>query len=360
MFNILIRIIDMKKRIFTSIILAIGLASMAYAQTVEENELAVVYYMPLTQLAVTIEYDEIAVKPGPFYLYAERYLGVENVTTDAQVRYEITDLQLAPNVVPDYTRPYKVVANGNETMQWLSLTPEGLLYGYNVPPYEAKQTNQPIHQQHPETLPNLMPLMEEQMVASSIAKMAEGAAKQIYHIREMRMNLLSGDIEHTPADGQAMLLVLDELNKREQMLAELFIGTRVVKHHSYTIHYVPSKDVQERIIARFSQFSGVVPANDLSGEPILLTLVGKRQAYAPTFDKDTKQNKANIPSQLYYNLPGSANIVVVYGDKIKESATLPIAQFGIALPLAKSLLNYKETPQIYFNTQTGNILSIQQ
>lgn len=350
----------MKKRFFSSILLAMGLASIAYAQTVQENELAVVYYMPLTQLAVTIEYDEVAVKPGPFYLYAERYLGVENVTTEAQTRYEITNIQLAPNVVADYSRPYKVVADGNDAMQWLSLTPEGLLYGYNVPPYVAEAVNPSVPTEQPNTMPTLMPLMEEQMVASSIAKMAEGAAKQIYHIREMRMNVLSGDVEHTPADGQAMQLVLNELDKREQMLAELFIGTRTVKHHSHTIHYVPSKDVQERIICRFSQFSGVVSADDLSGEPIRLTLVGKRQSYAPTYQKETKPSKTNIPSQLYYNLPGSAIVVVEFSDNIKESATLPIAQFGVAVPLSKSLLNYKGAPQIYFNTQTGNILSIQQ
>ena len=198
--------------------------------------------------------------------------------------------------------------------------------------------------------------MEEQMVASSIAKMAEGAAKQIYHIREMRMNLLAGDVEHTPADGQAMQLVLSELDKREQMLAELFIGSRKVEHLSHTIHYVPSKDVTERIIGRISQYAGIVPADDLSGEPIRVTLAGKRQSYAPL--ESDKAGKA-IPSQIYYNLPGSAKVVVEFGENLRESATLPIAQFGVEVPLAKSLLLGKKTPKIYFNTQTGNILSIE-
>lgn len=350
----------MKKRILSSMILAVAMSSIAWSQTVKENELAVVYYMPLTQLAVTIEYDEIMVEPGPFYLYAERYLGVKDVATEAQTRYEVTDLQVAPHTVADYNRPYKVVVNGSNEMQWLSLTPEGLLYGYNIPPYVEQQIDQTIESEHPNTMPKLMPLMEEQMVASSIAKMAEGAAKQIYHIREMRMNILSGDVEHTPSDGQSMQLVLTELDKREQMLAELFIGTQVVKHHTHTIYYVPSKDVTERIIGRVSKFSGIVSADDLSGEPIRLTLAGKRQTYIPTDDKTIKQTKTAIPSQLYYNLPGSARVVIEFGEKIKTSATLPIAQFGVSIPLAKSLLQYEETPHIYFNTQTGNILTIEQ
>lgn len=348
----------MKKRILSSIILAIGLMPIAHAQTVQENELAVVYYMPKTQLAITIEYNEVTLTPGPFYLYAERYLGAKNVTTEAKTRYEVTDIHLAPHTVADYDRPYKVVANSGSEMQYLSLTSEGLLYGYNVPHLTPETTIPIVENKQVNTLPDLMPLMEEQMVASSVAKMAEGAAKQIYHIREMRINLLAGDTEHTPADGQAMQLVLNELDKREQMLAELFIGTRTVKHHTHTIHYVPSRDVKERIIGRISQYAGVVAPEDLSGEPIRLTLTGNYQEYIPT-NPEEKPSKT-IPSQLYYNLPGTAKVVVEFGNNIKTAATLPIAQFGVAVPLAKTLMLNKNLPHIYFNTQTGNILSIEQ
>lgn len=349
----------MKKRILIGIILAIGI--MANAQTVQENEMAVVYYMPLTQVAITIEYDEITVEPGPFYLYAERYLGVNEVVTEKQTRYTLTHMHLNPYTVADFSRPYKVVANGSNEMQWLSLTPEGLLYGYNIPTNTVQDTTDVATAIAIETLnssSNLMPLMEEQMVANSIAKMAEGAAKQIYHIREMRINLLAGDVEHTPADGQAMQLVLNELDKREQLLAELFIGTRVVKHHSHTIYYVPNKDVKQHIIGRFSQYTGMVGANDLSGEPIRLTLIGERQSYISMEEKPA--NNKIVPSQLYYNLPGSAKVMVEYGDRLKLSTTMAIAQYGVAIPLAKSLLNQKNTPQIYFNIKTGNILSIEQ
>lgn len=348
---------NMKKLILSISILVIAL--IVNAQTVQENELAVVYYMPQTQLAVTVEYDEITVKPGPFYLYAERYLGVGNVVTEAQTRYALTQIQVKPHTVPDYNRPYKMVADGSNELQLLSLTPEGLLYGYNVSPYLATVLESKNETATIESATKLMPLLEEQMVASSIAKMAEGAAKQIYHIREMRINLLVGDVEHTPADGQAMQLVLDELEKREQQLAELFVGTRTVKHLSHTIYYVPSKDVTDRIIGRFSQFNGIVAANDLSGEPIRLTLTGKYQSYIPTDRYAKQKSKDAVPSQLYYNLPGSAHVKVSFGEEYKISATLSVAQFGVAIPIAKSLL-IQHTPHIYFNTQTGNILTIEQ
>lgn len=343
----------MKNRIFSLIMMATCACTMAMAQLVQEDELAVVYYMPQTQVAVIVDYDKVTVTPGPFYLYAERYLGVKDVTTEASTRYEVTNIRLATHTVADLNRAYKVV---NET-PWLSLTSEGLLYGYNVPaPVEATPTTATTPTAPAATACPLMPLMEEQMVASSIAKMAEGAAKQIYHIREMRMNLLAGDVEHTPADGLAMQLVLSELDKREQMLAELFIGTRIVESYSHTLRYVPSEDVTGHVIGRVSQYTGIVPADDLSGEPIRLTLSGNRQAYMPIEDKSEKTKE--LPSQIYYNLPGSAKVHVDFGQDLHTSACMAVAQFGVAVPLSKSLLLGKKTPQIYFNTVTGNILSI--
>lgn len=346
----------MKKRLLSSVVLAISACTMLFAQTVQENELAVVYYMPQTQLEMTIQYDKIIVKPGPFYLYAERYLGVKEVATESSTRYEVTNISLKPHTVADISRAYKVV---NET-QWLSLTPDGLLYGYNVPAYIEKTLPTETAKVCNNTPPTLMPLLEEQMIASSIAKMAEGAAKQIYHIREMRINLLAGDVEHTPADGQSMQLVLNELDKREQMLAELFIGSRTVEQLSYTFYYTPTKDVTNEVICRFSQYSGVVTVDDLSGEPIRLTLTGIHQSYLPMVEETTKPNKVAISSQIYYNLPGYANIEVKFSDKLHTTTSLPIAQFGVAVPIAKGLLLNKQTPKIYFNTQTGNILSIEQ
>ena len=106
---------------------------MAMAQTVEDNELAMVYYMPQTQLAVTIDYTIETVEPGPFYLYAERYLGVKDVATKAYTRYDVTGLHLGTKTVADTHRAYKLVANSGSEAQWLTLTTDGMLYGYNVP-----------------------------------------------------------------------------------------------------------------------------------------------------------------------------------------------------------------------------------
>lgn len=344
----------MKKRIFNCIVLAIGICCNTFAQTVKEGEAAMVYYMPLTQLAITLEYDEISIEPGPFYQYATRYLGVREVVTEPTTRYELKSVRMMPHTVIDPKRSYKII--GGIEGQYLSFTQEGLLYGFNVPVPTIEPTTSITVNMPTALTETLMPLLEEQMIASSTAKMAEGAAKQIYQIRETRLNILAGDVEHVPADGQALLLTLEELEKQEQALTELFIGKRIVRTQTKTIYYTPGKDVSLRTLVRISQYAGIVATDDLSGKPLRISITGERQSLLPL---DSKKKTSDEHSQLYYNIPGSAFISIDYAGKVIATATMPIAQYGIAVPLAKNILYTEKLPHIYFNTQTGNILSIQ-
>ena len=78
------------KRI-TSWMMAVLLCSVPFAGTkavtLTEDEPVMVYYMPLTQLLLTAEYDEVVTEVGPFYQYSERYLGTKDVVTKAERLY---------------------------------------------------------------------------------------------------------------------------------------------------------------------------------------------------------------------------------------------------------------------------------
>ena len=193
-------------------------------------------------------------------------------------------------------------------------------------------------------------------MAGSISKMAEGAAKQIYRIRETRLNILGGDVEHVPADGQAMQLVLDELDEQEQALVALFVGTTQVTQHIHTFRYLPADDVEKEVVCRLSKHTGIVDKNDLSGEPVYLTLKAHKQSLQTAYMVDPK---SSLPSQLYYNLPGTADICLQY-QTINISQSVTVAQYGIAIPLAMDLFTGKQKNSIYIHPETGNILSIQQ
>lgn len=191
-------------------------------------------------------------------------------------------------------------------------------------------------------------------MASSTAKMAEGAAKQIYRIREMRLNLLAGDVEKYPSDGEALKSVLVEMDKREEELTALFIGRRNVTHHVHHVTYIPSATgkKEEGILFRFSKYYGIVANDDLSGEPVKVQ-ISKSAHKLFTPEKSSKQSAPT----LYYNLPGSGEMKVIYGEQVLVEHPVEVAQWGVSIPLNSALLN--GATKIQFNPLTGNIISIE-
>lgn len=345
------------KQIFLSIML-VALSLVGMAQVVQENEAAVVYYMPKTELAIALEYDIVEQEPGAFYQYAERYLDAKDIIRENTTQYILTHVRVSPQTSADEQRVYKVTPERGCNTQLLTLSNDGRLLGYNIGNIHEHTLENPTDQNYASAsaATPLMPLLEEHFMAGSVAKMAEGAAKQIYRIRETRLNLLAGDMEHVPADGMAMQLTLDELQKQEQALVDLFVGTTTKRHVTHTITYLPKQSVEQEIICRFSQHAGVVETDDLSGEPIYITINASRLSLRSAIETG---EKIGTPSQIYYNLPGSANIRLQYKDQTIHQCHYPIAQFGVAIPLSKELFSGKERTTIHFNPETGNVWSIE-
>lgn len=348
--------------IVAALLMAVGYTN---AQIVRENEAAVVYYMPKTELVIHIDYEVVTQTPGVFYQYAERYLGAEEIIMENNTNCQLRAVRIATESSADTERAYKVTAQKGINTQLVSLSEDGRLVGYGIEnvSLQFSERSQGELQKGSEAAysleaksEGLMPLLEEQFMAGSVAKMAEGAAKQIYRIRETRLNILAGDVEHVPADGKAMELVLNELDKQEQALVALFVGKTQVTHHTHAVRYVPEESVEKEVVCRLSAHNGIVDKNDLSGEPLYLTLVAKKQTLLPAgiADKNTP-----LLSQIHYNLPGEAQVTLTFKGKQMAEQTVAVAQYGIAIPLAQDLFTGKSTPIITISEDTGNILSIE-
>jgi hypothetical protein len=90
---------------------------------------------------------------------------------------------------------------------------------------------------------------------------------------------------------------------------------------------------------------------------VYLTLKAHKQSLQTAYTVDAKSS--SLPSQLYYNLPGSADINLQC-QTLSIVQSVAVAQYGIAIPLALDLFNSKQKNRIYIHPETGNILSIQQ
>ena len=347
--------------IVAALLMAVGYTN---AQVVRENEAAVVYYMPKTELVIHIDYEVVTQTPGVFYQYAERYLGAKEIIMENTTNCQLRAVRVATESSADTERAYKVTAQKGMNTQLVSLSEDGRLVGYGL-----ENASLQFSERSQSELQNgskaaysleargkeLMPLLEEQFMAGSVAKMAEGTAKQIYRIRETRLNILAGDVEHVPADGKAMELVLNELDKQEQALVALFVGKTQVTRHTHTVRYVPGESVEKEVVCRLSAHNGIVDKNDLSGEPLYLTLVAKKQTLLPAgyIDKNTP-----LLSQIHYNLPGEAQVALTFKGKQMAEQTVAVAQYGVAVPLVQDLFTGRAIPKIKISAETGNILEI--
>ena len=171
------------------------------------------------------------------------------------------------------------------------------------------------------------------------------------------MYLLSGEIENAPGDGKGLEVALKELSKQEKQLVQLFTGKRTRKTISKTITYLPTRS-EEKPLLYFSPENGVTAEEDASALPIMLNFIARKQVLAPAVQ--TKKNAKNAPaaSAICYNLPGTGLYTISYDGAMLLEGTLPIAQFGIAIPLPQNLFLGNKQPVIYFNTETGNIQAI--
>ena len=337
------------------VFLILGLCLLPFisgkAQSVREGELAVVYYTPQTQIVIDIDYESVILHRGIYADFAKKYLGTAEVVKDDDMWYRITNISTHTQTVADHSRMHKVDSNLP-----LTLTADGILEAYNgVESRKSRVESQEprVESQEPRVESKVLPLLEEHIVGKTLAEQAQGAAKLIYRIRENRLYLISGEVDKMPADGRAMELAINKLDEMEQQLVELFVGRIEVEKHRKTIVYTPVA-TEKTDLAYFSEQHGFT--NAANGDPIVMNINARRQIKG---NPDSDKKKAPIPSQISYNLPGTANYKVSYLNELSDEADIQVAQFGVDVPLAQDLFEGKQQPHIYFNTQTGNIESIE-
>ena len=194
-------------------------------------------------------------------------------------------------------------------------------------------------------------------MAGSTSKQAEVAARQIYRIRESRMNILTGESDNTPPDGVAMKLIIQQLEEQEQALMALFIGTTKQTTQIKTFTIAPAEDIKKEVLFRFSKQRGIVDADDLGGAPIYLSLTATEKA--PILDPKEAAKKAKKMKGIIYNDPGKANVTLTMNAKTIFNGNFHITQFGTQEALAPVLFEDKKAPvKVFFYPETGAIKQI--
>ena len=333
--------------------------SALQAQIVEDGEAALVYYSPKTAINVEFTYTVETYERGMYSAFAEAMLGAEDIVIADKKVYTLQEAHIGTTTKADLSRPHKVSAEAGIPLL-LTINEKGILKGYNLP----LESSQPAHQpqksnskadNQSKSLPvNIAPYPEEVLMAATRLAQAKAIAKQIFHLRETRMYLLNGEVEHAPADGQAMKQVLAELDKQERELTELFVGKRSIKTEHKIVRFEPEEKDRYWF---FSAEKGFLEVGLHHADTIRVHMSLHPQARQLPGDSKKKKKGVEL-SPIVYNLPGSGDIEVSVKGRTLAQRTIPIAQIGIDVPLAKDLFTAEQLPVIVFNEKTGNVVSI--
>ena len=201
------------------------------------------------------------------------------------------------------------------------------------------------------------------LAAGSTSKMAQLTAEEIYDIRDSRNALVRGEAENTPKDGAQLKLMLDNIDQQRTALESLFKGQELTSTEVLSFDYEPSANPEEcaerHMLCRFSRKLGLVATDDLSGEPIWITV--KAQGSLPPIENDAEaaKKKAKLEQGLYVNQPRRAQVTIFTATQTLLTAEVPVAQLGTVEVLSDALFNKKLDTKVTLHQHTGSVKQVE-
>ncbi len=357
-------------RILTVILLAATLVASDLIVSAKDdkkklaNELAVVsggvvYALPRTGIHLEVTAEQEILEHGPYFAFAQKYLGINNAPNADQENWTITGIRMDTYGEPDPEAIYRAVGN---TATLLSLSEDGIILGINsdVKPEPGKVfTN--LFPFSPEVKgDNWTELSMHSFLAEkdstkkagsnfkSFEEKAAEAASDILKYRKKKASILAAKDDKFLPDGEAYKVMCTELDRIINNYVALFAGRKTTKQHHFTFDVVPEGKSGKALVAfRFSPLTGVLPASNVSGKPIMLELL-------PSIELKQKIESTVTPESttkgIYYRIPVVTQARLLNGSDILAQAKMTIAQFGVITALSDGLLNGDYSIEFYPTT----------
>lgn len=349
--------IIMALALMSSVVSVVAQTSVTEYDYTKGMSSGIVYALPRVELEVCVNVEKKVYTPGPFSQYAERFLALSGVSTEAKVEWNVVDVWLERRVVADNSRMYEVAPDRKGAADRVVLSPEGIILGVNArcaggdtdgenKKYEVVECRYPS-----EPLFDMSVLNEETLMATSMPKMAELAAKQIYRIRESRAAIMACETEQLP-DGRALEAILARWERDENSLIALFAGCLTTTAESVSYRINPKGDMKNHVVARLSIAEGLVAADDVIGDPIYIDVKG----FYPSLPVAPVKNKK--PSVGFaYCVPGRAEVQISYKGKTLDSERIVVPQFGYVARLSADITNRVDCV-LLFDPTSGGIVAV--
>lgn len=311
-----------------------------------------IYYLPKTALRFTVQVERTQYTPGEYAAYAERYLALHDVKTEATSSSRLLHIDMMPVGLADTAKCYVVKVNPKTTAANIEISKDGVLLGINS---EAPRAVFPAAfkpARKPAAINSRQFLNEEILAAGSTSKRAELIAQEIYNIRESKNQLTRGEADYMPKDGEQLRIMLAQMDLQNSALTQLFTGTTVTDTSEYVLTVCPMQETKEEVLFRLSQKLGMVDADDLSGAPYYLTIEDLHTVPVPV---ETGKKKKKSEEGIYVNVPGRIRVTVSHGIETLISEELSAGQFGNVELLSEELFNRRYITHISLNPTHGGV-----
>lgn len=307
----------------------------------KHNEYGLVYRLPVTALRIDVTARHTVEKAGPYYQYAKKFIGTDNVIKADAEKWEITSVKVTPYGVPDNEGECLMqVKPGSLTS--VCVAGDGMLLGINtgaespvlpVVPEEGvlEQGNVRAYLQYVD---------EDFLASQSGMKQAQTLAENIMEVRDAKISLTRGTAETMPSDGRQLELMLNSLGAQEAAMTAAFTGLRTNAEVTRSFTLVPGQEGKQ-VLFRMSDFGGFRDTDDYSGVPVYADVKVTRRGKLPV---DAKGEEKKLPKDaVLYNLPGAAQVTLTCDGKTLWSGELEFAQYGMRFGLQPGLFSDKKS-----------------
>ena len=325
----------------------------------KHNEYGLVYTLPNTALRIEVTATREIRKAGPYYQYAKKFTGTDQVIKEDAEVWSIQSVRVEPYGVPDPEARYLMQLKPGATT-FIGVDADGMLLSINtnpadVPEFKATVPGEPEGERLADR--EYLQYVDEDFIASqSKAKQAQMLAESLMEIRDAKISLTRGTADQMPTDGKQLELMLNSLRHQEAAITAAFLGNSVKETVVRTYTFQP-EDNGRTVLFRMSDFAGFVDPEDYSGEPVYINVEVTNEGTLPL---DSKGEEKKLPKDaVAYNVPGAAKITLTHKGKNLFSREFEMAQFGVTFGLSPTLFSDKKAPSYaVFDPATGGLKEI--
>lgn len=319
----------------------------ASAQKKADPEGYLTYSLPSTVISIDVEAIQEKFYAGPYAKYAEKYLGIKPRMKDENT-VQLTQVRMTPLVEPDQTRRYSVdvkkrveeatlmklasggfvtfadAKHGDQTVWRFPTEEKGDFSGKGVSSNLTSGSTTLYRKDDRESAYNRIAVQQDMVIEKTLEQKAAETAAMILKLRKQRLQIVTGDTDATYS-GEAMGAAIEELTRLENEYMTLFTGysEKQPQHMTFEVIPDPAKENQMYVAFRMSEAGGLVPADNLSGKPVVMEIVP--QAFAQPEVKDEKKSK---DVGVYYRIPAACTVKLLDGMDLIFQTRMPIYQLG--------------------------------